>query len=99
MRHCTVKTTFLELFLAMVRGTPTMLIFSGISIALCQKKEMSDDTKITGPEREINLSHENEVQDWARKFGVTASEIRRAVKEVGNNAREVEAFLENAKRT
>ena len=45
----------------------------------------------------VGVKHEAEVQDWARKFGVTASEVRRAVKEVGDNAYLVEAFLNRAK--
>ena len=60
---------------------------------------MADNIKITGkPEREkVSVAHELEVEDWARQFGVTPSELRRAVKEVGDNPKVVEAFLEKAK--
>ena len=56
---------------------------------------MSDDkTKTGGQDRtHINLSEDYEVRDWSKKFGVTADELRAAVKAVGNKASDVEAHL------
>lgn len=67
---------------------------------LTTEKTMSDDkTKSGGQDRSrISLSEEYEVRDWARKFGVTADELKAAVKAVGNDAKAVEAHLKGAKR-
>lgn len=56
---------------------------------------MSDDkTKTGGQDRtRISLSEDYEVRDWAKKFGVTADELKAAVKAVGNDAKAVEAHL------
>ena len=42
----------------------------------------------------IALSEDYEVRDWSKKFGVTADELRAAVKAVGNKASDVEAHLQ-----
>lgn len=56
---------------------------------------MSDDkTKTGGQDRtRISVSEDYEVRDWAKKFGVTADELKAAVKAVGNDAKAVEAHL------
>jgi hypothetical protein len=61
---------------------------------------MSDDkSKSGGQDRSrISLSEDYEVRDWAKKFGVTADELKAAVKAVGNDAKTVEAHLKGAKR-
>ena len=60
---------------------------------------MSDDkTKIGGQDRtRISLGEDYEVRDWAKKFGVTADELKAAVKAVGNEAKAVEAHLKGKK--
>ena len=46
------------------------------------------------PDRDrISLSEDYELQDWSKKFDVTPEKLKRAVKEVGNNAKDVEKFL------
>ena len=61
---------------------------------------MSDDkTKTGGQDRtRINLSEDYEVRDWAKKFNLTADELRAAVKAVGNESKAVEAHLSSKKR-
>ncbi|KQW43290.1 MULTISPECIES: DUF3606 domain-containing protein [unclassified Roseateles] len=56
---------------------------------------MSDDkSKSGGQDRtRISLSEDYEVRDWSKKFGVTAEELKAAVKAVGNDAAAVEAHL------
>lgn len=58
---------------------------------------MSDDKSKTGGQdrSHIALGEDYEVRDWAKKFGVTADELRAAVKAVGNNAADVEAHLKS----
>ena len=60
---------------------------------------MSDDkTKSGGQDRtRINTSEDYEVRDWSRKFGVSADQLRAAVKAVGSNAKDVEAHLKQPK--
>ena len=60
---------------------------------------MSDDkTKTGGQDRtRISLSEDYEVRDWAKKFCVTADELKAAVKAVGNEAKAVEAHLKGNK--
>lgn len=56
---------------------------------------MSDDKTETGnPDRQrISLSENYELRDWAKKFGVSEEELRRAVEKVGNQASDVEREL------
>ena len=60
---------------------------------------MSDDkTKTGGQDRtRISVSEDYEVRDWAKKFGVTADELKAAVKSVGNDAKAVEAHLKGGR--
>lgn len=59
---------------------------------------MSDDkTKTGGQDRtRISLSEDYEVRDWAENFGVTADELKAAVKAVGNDAKAVQAHLKGS---
>lgn len=56
---------------------------------------MSDDkTNIGGADRRrVALGEDYEVRGWARKFGVTPQELQAAVKAVGHDADDVEAYL------
>ena len=56
---------------------------------------MPDNKKNVGkPDRDrISLSEDYEVQDWSKKFKVTAEELKKAVKQVGPMAKDVEAYL------
>ena len=56
---------------------------------------MADSKKNVGtPDRtRINVNEDYELQDWSKKFKVTAEELKKAVKQVGTNAQDVEAFL------
>ena len=56
---------------------------------------MSDDQSQTGsPDRQrISLSENHEVQDWTKRFGVTADQLRAAVDAVGNRVEDVEKYL------
>lgn len=58
---------------------------------------MSDDKSKTGGQdrTHIALSEDYEVRDWARKFNVTADELKAAVKAVGNKATDVETHLKS----
>lgn len=49
---------------------------------------MADDKTLRSPQdaSKISLSEDYEVAYWTRKFGVTADELRAAVKKVGNGA-------------
>jgi hypothetical protein len=61
---------------------------------------MSDDKSKTGGQdrTHIALGEDYEVRDWSKKFGVTADELKAAVKAVGNKAVDVEAYLKKSKR-
>ncbi len=55
---------------------------------------MSDDPKKTGLDRKlIALDEPHEVRSWTDSLGVTADELREAVKAVGNSAEAVRAYL------
>ncbi len=60
---------------------------------------MADDkTKPGGQDRKrISLSEDYEVRDWAKQFGVSEDELRKAVGAVGNDAAKVEAHLKGSK--
>jgi Protein of unknown function (DUF3606) len=60
---------------------------------------MTDNKKNIGkPDRDrISLSEDYEVQDWSKKFGVSPEELKQAVKQVGSNAKDVEAYLKGKK--
>ena len=59
---------------------------------------MADDkSKSGGQDRSrISLSEDYEVRDWSKKFGVTADELKAAVKAVGSDAKAVEAHLKGS---
>lgn len=56
---------------------------------------MSDDKSKKGPQdrSRISTSEDYEVRYWCEKFGVTAEELKAAVKKVGNSAAAVEREL------
>jgi hypothetical protein len=73
----------------------------GITVELFNKKNkiMADNKNNSGrPDRDrISLSEDYEVRDWSKKFGVSPEELKKAVKQVGSNARDVEAYLKKGK--
>jgi hypothetical protein len=55
---------------------------------------MDDKTKTGSPDSDlVNVSEEYEVQYWSKKFGVSAEDLKSAVKAVGNSAKAVEQHL------
>jgi len=62
---------------------------------------MADDKGNAGGQdrTRINTSQDYEVQDWSKKFGVSAEQLKAAVKAVGSNAKDVEAHLKGSKRS
>jgi len=76
--------------------------FAGAASVVCSthmEMSMSDDkTKVGGQDRtRINTSQDYEVEDWAKKFGVSADQLKAAVRAVGSNAKDVEAHLKGQK--
>jgi hypothetical protein len=61
---------------------------------------MSDDkSKAGGLDRDrIGLNDDYEARDWAKKFGVSAEELKAAVKAAGAHAAAVEAYLKSLRR-
>lgn len=61
---------------------------------------MADDRSKTGGQdrRRINVHQDYEVRDWSRKLGVTAEQLKAAVKAVGNDANAVEMHLKGRSR-
>lgn len=49
---------------------------------------MSDDLNNRGPQdaSKVNVNEDWEVSYWTKKFGVTADELKQAVKQVGTSA-------------
>ena len=60
---------------------------------------MADDkSKSGGQDRtRIDINQDYEVRDWSKRFGVTAEQLKAAVKSVGSNAKAVEAHLKQGK--
>jgi hypothetical protein len=56
---------------------------------------MADDLRNPGrPDRDrINVNEDYELRDWAKKFGVSPEELRRAVQQVGDRADAVRQHL------
>lgn len=56
---------------------------------------MADDKSKTGPadSTRVNVHEDYELQYWSQKFGVTAEQLKAAVKKVGVMAKDVEAEL------
>ena len=59
---------------------------------------MTDDKKVKGKadRSRINMSEDYEVQYWSEKFGVSKQQLEKAVKEVVNNAKDVEGTFKKA---
>lgn len=56
---------------------------------------MADDKTKKGPQdrSRVNISEDYEIRYWSEKFGVSAEELKAAVKKVGNSAEAVEREL------
>ena len=54
---------------------------------------ISNQTDLRDDGPRIDLSDYFELRSWAKRFGVTAGEVRRAVAKVGNRAKDVEIYL------
>jgi hypothetical protein len=66
-----------------------------------KKHAMADNKKNIGnPDRSrINVNEQYELNDWSRKFRVTPEQLKKAVKEVGSIASDVEAHLKKSTAT
>lgn len=64
-------------------------------IAPERKHSMADDLSKRGsPDRDrINVNEDYEVRDWAKKFGVSPDDLKRAVQQVGDRADAVRLHL------
>lgn len=52
-----------------------------------------------GQDRErINVNQDYELRDWSKKYGVTPDELKKAVAQVGDRAKDVEAHLKRGDR-
>jgi hypothetical protein len=60
---------------------------------------MADSKQNIGrPDRDrINLSESYEVQYWTKKFDATEAELKKAVKAVGDGAKDVEQYFKKKK--
>jgi hypothetical protein len=60
---------------------------------------MADDLTNRGAQdrARINVNEEHEMRYWREKFGVTADQLKAAVKAVGVEAKAVEQHLRSAK--
>ena len=56
---------------------------------------MADDPNIrgAGDRQRINVDQDYELRNWSQKFGVSPDDLRRAVREVGPMADDVEKHL------
>ena len=54
---------------------------------------ISSETDLRDDEPRIDVADYFELRSWAKRFGVTAGEVRRAVAKVGNRAKDVETYL------
>lgn len=61
---------------------------------------MADDPKKRGtPDNDlISLSQPHEVRDWCNSLNCTETQLRAAVRNVGNSARKVREYLAQQKR-
>ena len=56
--------------------------------------QIDSDGHAGAPNR-VALDGESECRYWSRRFGVRPKVLKRAVREVGNNAEDVEKFLQH----
>lgn len=55
---------------------------------------MDNKAKVGNPDRQrVNVNEDYEVQYWSKKFGASADELKKAVKAVGTQAKDVEKYL------
>ena len=61
---------------------------------------MSDSTLNRGGQdrTRINVNQDYEVRDWSKKLGVSPDELKKAVANVGDRAKDVEAHLKSERR-
>ena len=51
-----------------------------------------DDSRVHRPR--VDVQDYFELRSWAKRFGVTAGDVRRAVKQVGDVPKDVESYLD-----
>jgi len=74
--------------------------FFGIPLVLSLKISSMSDNKnnIGSPDRDrINLTEDYEVRYWANKFRVSRDELKKVVRQVGDNPQAVEDYLKAGK--
>ncbi len=54
---------------------------------------LSNQTDLRDDGPRIDVADYFELRSWAKRYGVTAGEVRRAVNKVGNRAKDVETYL------
>jgi len=55
---------------------------------------MDNKQQVGAPDKDrINVNEDYELNYWAKKWGVTTSEIRQAVDKVGTSVRNVQIYL------
>ena len=55
-----------------------------------------DDKSKAGPQdaQRVNVNEDYELRDWAKRFGVTKEQLKKAVEKVGPMAKDVERELQ-----
>ena len=68
-------------------------------VILSETHKMSDDKTKRGPQdpSRIDMHEDHELAYWTKKFGVTADELRGAVKSAGTYVKAVEAELKSGR--
>lgn len=76
------------------RAPPGAFCKPGLHVIL-RRRTMSDNLQQrNGADRQrINVNEDYELRDWAKKFGVTEDQLRKAVAAVGPTADKVEQYL------
>jgi hypothetical protein len=55
---------------------------------------MDNTQNVGSPDRDrINVNEDYEVRYWSEKFGISADELKDAVKSAGTSVKDVEAYL------
>lgn len=71
-----------------------MVLWRRVFRALEVEKQMTDDTKKTGLDRKlISLEEAHEVRSWTESLKCSETQLRDAVKVVGNSAEAVREYL------
>ena len=63
-----------------------------------QETKVSDNKQKVGgaDRRRINVNEDYELNDWAKKFGVTKDQLKEAVRAAGDDAAKVEQHLKQS---